>query len=204
MRSSGIPYIDLIIVIALLFFIYKGYQKGFTVETTRIIGTLASLLLAIKFMSDISREIIASADIPPIVAIIFSFTLIFVSSFFILKYISDKLVKAVKLSIALGGADKIIGGALGLFKGTIIVSLCTIFISLFDFMPFVKKHISDSQLFNPMRQVAPLVYDAFKVFVPQSRPFIEELQESLSGVSVYRRGESTDRLIEYYQKKQNN
>lgn len=200
MPTSGIPYIDLIIVVALLFFIYKGYQRGFVEELLRIIGTLVALLVAIRYMSDISRVLIGSVSLPPTAAIIIAFTVVFVAVIYIFKYINQRLKKAIKFSL-FKDFDKIAGGAVGLFKGAIIVSLFTMFLSLFSFSPFLKRHISESQLFDPMRQIAPLAYSAIKNFIPNSKNFIDEFEENFYGMNKYKRGEQAEKFIEYYRKK---
>lgn len=201
MQTNGIPYLDLMIVVVLVIFIIRGFNRGFTEELIRIIGTIVSLILAIKFMSNVSQYLIKPVGLPPIAAIIIAFIILFIPSIFLFKYIATKIKEALKFSVALGGADKIFGGALGLFKGAIVVSLVTIFISIFSFTPFIRRHITQSALFDPMRRVAPLAYETFKVFMPHSNSFFDELEENVSGVSIYNRGDSTDRLIEYYRKK---
>jgi membrane protein required for colicin V production len=200
MPESGIPYIDLIIVVALLFFVYKGFQRGFVEEFLRIFGTLVALFFAIRYMSDISKIIIGAVDLPPTAAIIVAFSGIFVLLIYVFKHINKTLKKAIKFSL-FENLDKILGGALGLFKGAIIISLITMLLSLFSFSPVVKRHISQSQLFDPMRQIAPLAYSALITFVPNSKSFIDEFDENFYGISNDKKGEQTNNFIEYYRKK---
>lgn len=201
MQSNGISYLDLIIVIALIFFLVRGFKRGFTEEFIQMLGTVVSLILAIRYMSDISHYLINPVGIPTIGAIVVAFASIFLVSFFTFRYLATSMRKAVNVSVALGGLDKIVGGAFGLTKGAIFISLFVILLSLFEVFPFVSRYTSNSALYNPMRQVAPLAYDALKVFVPQSKPFFEELKDNTSGVSIPKQGNTTQKMLEYYRKK---
>ncbi|MBD3291201.1 hypothetical protein GF337_20535 [candidate division KSB1 bacterium] len=201
MQNNGISYLDLIIVIALIVFLVRGFRRGFTEELTKILGTAVGLILAIRYMSDLAKYLINPVGIPPIGAIVVAFAVLFLGSVYLFHYIATRLRKAINISVALGGIDKIMGGALGLAKGAIIISLFVILLSLFDFLPFVSRYTNNSQLYNPMRRIAPLAYETLKVFVPRSKPFLVELEENLEGVSTYKRGESTEELLEYYRKK---
>ena len=201
MTKTGISYIDLAIVIILLIFLYKGFARGFTEEFMRIVGTLISLIVAIKLMSNLTRILTDNTNTPPIIATIISFTIIFVLTVFLFRFITDKLKKAISFSVVLGGADKIVGGAIGLLKGAIIVSLVTILLSIFSFSDSINRHITGSLLFDPMRRIAPLVFDTIKVFAPDPKPFITEFKENFSGISFDKWGPKPKDVIKFYQKK---
>ena len=201
MITCGISYIDLAIVFGLLIFIYKGYERGFTEEFMRILGTLVSLILAIRYMSDVSRVIIGATNMSPIIAVVISFVIIFFAVIYLFKFITERLKKAISFSVALGSADKVVGGALGLAKGAILISLVTILLSFFSFSDVLKRHFTESALFKPMQRIAPLAYDAFKVFVPRPKSFILEFEENFSGVSKYKRAKESQEFIESLKKK---
>jgi len=142
MLKSGISYIDLGIVITLIVFIYKGFARGFTAELMRILGTIIGLVLAVRYMSNVSKVIVGGLSVTPTVAVVISFAAIFIGIILLFKYISDKLKKAISFSMALGNADKIVGGAMGLAKGAIVVSLVTILISFIPLTGLFTKHFS--------------------------------------------------------------
>jgi len=200
MENNGISTIDLGIVIILFVFLIYGYKRGFTVEIMRIIGTMVALMASTKLMSNVSGYLI-QLEIPPIASSIISFITIFAAVVLGFKYLSTHLKKAISFSVILGGADKLVGGVLGLLKGSIVVSLITILISVFSFSDVINRHIIQSQLFNPMRRVAPLVYDAFKVLVPGKQPFVYEFEENFSKISYDKRGDSVNSLIRFYSRK---
>lgn len=201
MIKSGISYIDLAIVIILVFFLFKGYKRGFLDELRLTIGTLVSLFAAIRYMSDLSRLILGAIDIYPIIAVVISFTVIFVGGTYVFKFITDKLKKIINVTVPLGGTiNNVIGAAFGLAKGAIIISLITILLSFVNIFDFSKRHITESQLFEPMQQIAPLVYETIKVLVPRSKTFLTEFEENYSGVSMNKREKATDNFIESLRK----
>jgi membrane protein required for colicin V production len=201
MQSNGISYLDLIIVIGLIIFLIRGFKRGFTEEFIQMLGTVVSLILATRYMSNLSHYLVDPVGIPTIGAIVIAFAVIFLVTFFTFRYLATQMRKAVNVSVALGGIDKIVGAAFGLAKGAIFISLFVILLSFFEIFPFVSRYTNNSALYHPMRRVAPLAYDALKVFVPQSKPFITELKDTTSGISYDKQGETTRKMLEYYRKK---
>jgi len=52
-----------------------------------------------------------------------------------------------------------------------------------------------------MQQIAPLAYNAFKVFAPQSKPFLDEFEENYSGIHKNKRDRQSQIFIESLKKK---
>lgn len=201
MTNGGLSYFDIAVVIILIVLVIKGYKSGFTEELMRIIGTVVSLLLAVKFMSNLSLPIVGATNIPPTIATIIACASIFTFSLLCFRFITEKMKKAINFSVFLGKADKALGGALGLFKGAIIISLITFLLSIFSFSDSFQKYMSGSLLYDPMRRIAPMVYDFLKAVMPEKRPFSVEFEENFSGIEYERRGQATNAAIEYYKKK---
>jgi len=198
MITAAIAIIDLAIIITLSFFIYRGYKNGFITAFSQIFGTLIGLILAIRYMSDLAVPIHRWTNISPTFTMVFCFILIFASVLYGFDYLSKKVLKAVKLSIALGSMDRIAGVAFGLAKGAIFVSLVCVLLSLATFSPSIDNEIKNSMLFNPMRNVLSVAYKTAKLFFQEKyKPLFREIEESLSGQPIERRAETQD-LIEYY------
>ncbi len=198
MITAGIAIIDLAIILVLSFFIYRGYKSGFLTAFSQIFGTILGLILAIRYMSNLALPIHRATNISPTFTMVISFILIFVSVLYGFDYLSKKVIKAVKLSIALGSMDRVAGVAFGLAKGSIFVGLICILLSLTTFSPSIDNEIKSSVLFDPMRNVISWAYKSAKLFLRDKyKPLFREIEESLSGQPVERRIEAQD-LIEYY------
>lgn len=198
MVKATIAIIDLAIIIILSFFIYRGYKGGFITQFSQTFGTMIGLVLAIRYMSDLAVPISGAINMAPTFIMILSFVLIFTTIVLGFNYLTNKFLKAVKFSMALGSMDRVAGVAFGLAKGSIFVGLICALISMATFSPAVQAEIKQSMLFNPMRNVLPLAYSTAKLFFQTKyKPFFRELEESLSGQPYERSGEAQD-LVEYY------
>ncbi len=198
MITAAIAIIDVAIILVLAFFIYRGYKSGFITAFSQIFGTMLALILAIRYMSNIANPIHRWTNISPTFTMVFSFILIFVGVLYGFDYLSKQILKAVKLSIALGSMDRVAGLAFGLAKGAIFVSLVCVLLSLATFSPSIDNEIKNSMLFNPMRNVISVAYKTAKLlFQGNYKPLFREIEESLSGQPIERRAETQD-LIEYY------
>jgi len=199
MIKATIAIIDLVIVFILSFFIFRGFKNGLVTELVRIIGTYAGLVVAVKYMSDLAIKIHDAINLPPTLVLIISFMVIFTPIVLIFKFLASKFLEAIKFSVSLGLLDKIGGVALGLLKGAIVVSLLTVVLSFATFSPELQKEIEQSVLFEPMKQVLPMVYEAIKVILSDSKPLADELKEGFSGFGMDSSVEVQD-LINSYEK----
>ncbi len=198
MVKATIAIIDVAIIIILSFFIYKGYKNGFITEFMRVLGTTVGLVLAIRYMSDLAITVYGAVTISPVLITIVCFVLIFTLVVLTFRFLSTKFLKALKFSITLGSLDRVAGIALGLAKGAIIVSLCTVLLSLGSFSTQVRYEINQSLLFNPMRNVLPLAYSAAKlVFKSRYLPLYREIEESFSGQPQEKKGKFQDLIDDY-------
>ena len=55
--------VDLIIVIVLLAFIYRGFKSGFIKECVSFLGTYVSLVVAIRYMSDLASLFYGTTEV---------------------------------------------------------------------------------------------------------------------------------------------
>lgn len=194
--------VDLIIVVILLFSIYRGFKNGFIVEFMRFFATYVSLVIAVRYMSNLSLILVGALDetLSHSVVTIISFLLIFVTLMSIFRYITYKLKLISRFSITLGSLDRLAGIAIGLLKGAVFVSIITIVLSLTGLSGMFRKQINSSMLYQPMRQVLPLVYSAAKTFIWKGyKPFSQELKESLSMDTKRAIDKRSRDLLNYYE-----
>ncbi|MFZ5515322.1 MAG: CvpA family protein [Candidatus Zhuqueibacterota bacterium] len=199
MIKAAIAIIDLLIIFVMVFFIYKGYKNGFTTEFMRALGTIVAFVVAVRYMSNVAIVLYGALEISPTLITIFSFIVIFTLVLLGFKYLTTKLNSAIKFSLTLGNADRVVGIVMGLIKGSLVVSLCTVLISFMSFSGSIAKELRESQLYNPMRQVLPLAYSVAKLaFSSNYKSFSTELEETFSGQTDGRKGEATQSVLDYY------
>jgi membrane protein required for colicin V production len=122
---TGLDILVLLIVAAAAIF---GFLRGFVSETMSLAAWVLAIL-AVKFF----HAPLAAALIDPIGsdtgASVLSFAVIFGLTFFIVRFIGDKLGAASRRSL-LGPLDRLLGFGFGALKGIIVATLSFLFASL--------------------------------------------------------------------------
>jgi len=108
-------FIDIIILIPILWGAYKGFTKGFISELSTLVALFLGIWGAIHFASFIANFLIDSFNMSnkyvPIISFAITFILIVIAVHFIAKLLT-KLIKAVSLNLI----NKLAGAAFGILK----------------------------------------------------------------------------------------
>ena len=163
---------DIIILIILLFFTFKGFKNGFIKEAQRIIGMIGGFVSAYKF----SHHVIPYIEIyfiNPTIQNITSYLIIFCITLVIINFFALALHKFFEF-ILLGWLNRILGTLLGLIKGVLITS---IIIFILDIAPLQirEKLYKDSELYKICSIVKNRVINFSKLSYQ-----IDDLQENIN------------------------
>ena len=159
-------YIDIILIIPLLWGTYKGFTKGFIIQ----ISTLAALMLGIyggiKFSETVSVYLQEYIEVNYRVLMLISFALTFLLIVIAIHFLAKVLVKFISL-IALGFVNKLFGAIFGLLKTAFILSVVLMLINMADetfrFIPLKEK--SKSMLYEPVSRLLPAVIPGVTEFL---------------------------------------
>ncbi len=172
---------DLIIILILFVSIYRGYKRGFIKEFMAFLGLFVSLILSVRYMSDISSLLYGVIELPHSIVTLVSFLIIFIPIMLFFRWMAIKLKILSKFSFTLGSLDRLAGIVLGLIRGAIFVSVSIFVITLTGLSGLMREEVNKSQLFNPMKQVLPLAFSVTKVFVWEKyKSFYLEMKETLN------------------------
>lgn len=147
-------YIDIIIVVPILYASIKGFSNGLIKEITGLLGLLIGVYIAINFSSYLHpkfTDVLGGYEkfIP-----IISFATLFIVSVMMIKllgYFLDKLTK----SLALGFVSKILGAIFGGLKIAVIFSfLLTITI---DYELIDKNTEKNSVLIGSLKEITEII-----------------------------------------------
>lgn len=147
-------YIDIILVIPMLYGIIRGFYRGFVLELTGLVGWIAGAIIAIKYHhlleSFLIKQFSLTSPYDSIIAFVVTF-LIVVLFVFIVGKLTTRLINY----IALTSINRILGGILGLVKwGFIAGILVFIFNYVFDYFNILPKDVLDkSFLYEPVLNV---------------------------------------------------
>lgn len=139
-------WVDLLILIILLFYVLNRGRKGFIYEFLDVIGFLFSLLIALKFYYFAARFLVANFTLPKGIANAIGFMITAVISEFVFyacivfidKYIDKRLI-ASKWNIRLGFIPAV-------FSALILISFVLTTMLTLPIRPRVKQDIIESKL----------------------------------------------------------
>ncbi len=151
-------YIDIIIILYLVWGFYSGFKKGVIYMLVSFVSIILALYAAIHF-SYLSVDLLAGwlnkdpQDLK-ILAYIVTFIVVFILMHLIGK-ILDNLIKAV----ALGFINRLLGGVLSVGIKIIVLSLLLwIFDQGNQIIPIVsQKTINESVMYKPIRDLSPVI-----------------------------------------------
>lgn len=166
--------LDLIIIIPVIYFGYKGFNNGFIHEVFSLTGLFIAIFFAFKYMHLVAEYIsplFNNHDTATIAACIITFIgiLIIVKLF---SFWLEKMLDIINLSII----NKITGLAFGVAKITIFLS--AIFLLIAGFQIPSEKNRNDSLFYDQIIFVAPMAYDAIASVYPKAENFIETIERN--------------------------
>jgi len=152
-------FIDIIIVIPILWFGFKGFRKGFIVEIASLAALMLGIWGGIHFSNFIAEYIIKwftiKSNYVPLISFSVTFLLIVILVFLIAKLV-EKIVK----SAGLGLPNRIAGAVLGAAKSIIIISIVLLLLNKYDNSGFLIKNETKEQslLYKPITNLIVEIY----------------------------------------------
>jgi membrane protein required for colicin V production len=171
-----INYLDIILVIVLIYFAAKGFRKGFFHELVGFVGVLIALALALRMLEPVAPVVGNLFDISAGKSAVIVFFIVFTSVLFILKYAESWVHKHANLKLA-DALNKAIGGILGLAKGAVVASLLALLLSLNPFTNVVQQQVEKSPVPRAVEGISPFIYDQVRAFIPGKKRFVTYLED---------------------------
>jgi len=193
-------YLDYIILAIVAVFLIKGLFRGLINETIGLIGLVVSVVLAVKYMSNLAVFLKDVLDISPVIITLLSFLLVFVAAQMGVQLINYLLHKLVENSF-MSGAEKLAGGALGLVKGLVVSSLLALLVSVLPLSDEIVPEKDDSVLYKPVLQLAPKMFDLMTMMAPNSKSFYSEMKESFDNFADRHVNDEAEGVLRVFQQK---
>lgn len=158
-----VNYIDIILIIPLLWGLYKGFTKGLIIEAASIIALGLAIWGGIKFSDFLTGYIHGhfswNTKYLPIISFAVIFLGILVGVYAIAKLI-ERLVKAVSL----GFINKLAGGIFGMLKFGLIMSVIIFVLNAIEKnIQIIPSEIKQkSLLYEPIGKIAPIIIPGLK------------------------------------------
>ena len=152
-------FIDIIILIPLLWFGYKGFTKGFIIEVASFAALLLGIYGGLKLSGWVSGYLSSwfeiNSDYLPLISFSVTFLFIVLIVFLVARGV-DKLVKSAALSLP----NRLAGAIVGAAKTFIIIGVILLLLNKYDKGgEFIKEDIRNkSLLYNPMTELVVKIY----------------------------------------------
>jgi len=151
--------IDITILLCLGWGAYKGFRKGFIIQSFVILSLVLAIWGALAFAGILEPFLQKRFHMSDLVCSIVSFILVFVL-IIILVYTSGYLVSKIADATAIGMINRLAGAAFGILANALILS---VIILLFDRVNVKKefielKTLEKSYLYKPVGKVAPAIF----------------------------------------------
>ena len=175
-------YIDLILLVPIIWFVVQGFRKGFVIEFASLVALILGIYAALYFSGYAADFLVNNIGMGPKYVPVVSFIITFIVIVFLVYSIGKLLEKIIDM-VALGFVNKVAGGVFGLLKGAVMISIVIMIISHFnaDFISPEKK--ARSMLYTPIEGIAPMLWDSIRNW-DLDDPKIKDLQEDMDEMTV--------------------
>ncbi len=155
----GLNYIDILIVILLLWSSYRGFTKGFLIMAASLAALVIGVWGAIRFSDLTANFLINNLDLQSKYTALIAFAITFIAiviGVHLLARVMDKLIKAV----ALGFVNRIAGLAFAVLRTAFVISIVLVILNSIDQRaPFIPEDYKEkSLLYSPLSKLAPAIF----------------------------------------------
>lgn len=152
-------FLDILIIVPMIWYGFKGFKKGLVFEVAGIVGLIAGTWIAINFSKKVAEIIGLSGKYVDIIAFVITF-----SAVIFLVYLFAKFIEKVVTFVVPEFLNNIGGLVLGALKVAIISSVLLYFVTSMDrYELFLKKETkAGSILYPPVSSIAPVLFPEFR------------------------------------------
>lgn len=156
--------LDIIFLVPLAWFAYKGFQKGFIIELCSLIALVLGIYFAINFSNYASDLLVNNFDIGEKYLSITAFVITFIAVIAGVFFIGKVLEKFIDV-LMLGFINQIVGAAFGILKAAFLISIIIWIINSFDFTnSIIKSEQKDNSfLYENIEMLAPTIIPKLNV-----------------------------------------
>ncbi len=150
--------LDIILVIPLIWFAWKGFSRGLIIELTSLAALIIGIYAAIHFSWFAAEFLTDNFEIEGRYLSIISFIVTFIV-IALAVYAIGKLVEKLVDIVALGFINKSLGTVFGILKAAVLLSLILLVINSFDTNQKLisEKTKEGSLLYRPVASIVPLI-----------------------------------------------
>lgn len=155
-------WIDIIILIPILFGLIRGLFRGFVIELTAVVAIIAGVICAKLYAPAFALKLAELLTWNQPACNVAAYMLIFIGVA-VLLHIVGKLFSKLLSAIALGGLNKLLGAVIGAAKWAILVSVLLVAFDALDqrFHILRPEQKQASVMYKPISTIATAAWDKF-------------------------------------------
>jgi membrane protein required for colicin V production len=152
-------YIDIILIVPLLWAAYRGFTKGLIIEVASLAALILGIWGAIKFSWFTSELLVEKFEMTTQYLHLISFSITFVAIVIAVHLLARVLDKLAKL-VALGLVVRVTGAIFGVIKIAFVLSIILVIINTADRSKGIlpTKEVEGSLLYKPISGFAPSIF----------------------------------------------
>jgi membrane protein required for colicin V production len=153
-----INVLDIVFLVPLLWFAYRGFQKGFIIELSSLVALILGIYMAINFSYFAAGLLTDNFEIGDNYLNIIAFIITFVAVIFGVFVVGKILEKIINI-ILLGFINKLAGGVFGIIKAAFLISVVLWIVNSLDPGQNIIKEKSkqESYLYEHVESFAPTI-----------------------------------------------
>ena len=170
---------DYILLIPLLYGLYRGFTKGLIIELASLLALILGIYGALHFSSFTFEFLSDYVEIKTVYLQLASYGLTFLIIVMVISLTGKALTMLIKL-VALGFINRMMGAIFGSIKVLLILALFILFFDRFNKQfGMVKDEVLDaSLLYNPIRIQAEQFYPNVLEEFERQKESIEDMKEN--------------------------
>ncbi|MEX0771267.1 MAG: CvpA family protein [Balneolaceae bacterium] len=169
-------WLDLVILLPIGYFAYRGFVNGLVKEVFSIAGILLAVFVTFTYMDEVSAFLEPYIHQPRDILILISGVFLFIGILVVVHFTAfliRKLLEVIKLNII----NSLFGFVFGGVKAAIVISAFLLFLVGFD-VPDDQAR-SQSLSYSPVIQLAPRAYNVIAKVYPGVDDFVSTIRDTL-------------------------
>ena len=177
-----ISMLDIILLVPIAWFTYKGFSKGLIIELATLIALLLGVYIAGNFSSYTADFLRDSFDFHSKYMSIISFTITFIAVVLLVMIFGKTLEKVVNI-LMLSFLNKLAGAIFGMLKISFVLSVLIFILTTFGIEKKVidKEMQQKSYLYEPIKSIAPFIFPVVK---ENGVTIFDELDEKVHDIDL--------------------
>ena len=156
-------YIDIILIIPIVWFAYQGFKRGLIIELASLIALILGIYAALYFSGYAADFLVNNFDMGPKYLPVFAFIITFIVVVVLVHLFGRILEKLINM-VALGFFNKFTGGVFGILKAVVFISIVLVVIHHFNDKFVSEEKQEASLLYKPIAEVAPFLWRQIENF----------------------------------------